>query len=75
MRLTIRADSLQVGDVLVTSIGRAPILAIDRTHDGVELVLDTKDSRCTRGRNQGSVLWYWPHQTVRVERKRAKRAA
>jgi hypothetical protein len=75
MRLTIRADSLQVGDVLQTSIGRAPILSIDRTHDGVELVLDTKDSRCTRGRNQGSVLWYWPHQMVRAERKKERKAA
>ncbi len=66
MRKASAAD-LTVGDVLVTSIGRAPVKTITPKAGGLEIVLDVNAQESTRAASQGSVLHFWRHDAVRVD--------
>ncbi len=63
------AGELRRGDVLVTKIGRAPIKSIEPKADGLEIVLDADADGSTRAPAQGTVLLFWPGQSVKVARK------
>jgi hypothetical protein len=65
----VTARDLKPGAVLVTAIGRAPIKTIEAKGDGYEVVLDVDAATSTRAHAQGSVLFFWPGQAVRVAGK------
>lgn len=63
------ASDLRVGDWLVTRIGTAPIKSIEPKADGFEIVVDAHAEGATRSAAQGTVLFYWRRQPVKVRRK------
>ncbi len=62
------ARDLRPGDVLGTRIGRAPIKSIEPKADGLEVVLDADAEGSTRAPAQGTVLFFWPGDSVKVAR-------
>lgn len=70
---TTPANELQPGDTVITAIGKARIDTVRPSHNGIEVVLST--SHNTRPVGEGTVLWFYQSQPVRIVKKRVRKSA